>query len=208
MRFLSCTTVGVHRLAAATPLGPKKNGSLRKQLYKETKIRNIALFFKVVDARQLRDPGEQLQKVLEFKKRIEEGKRYLFKAYADVEDFCETLEGHLAKWLRDHTGANSNLTGELAANDVPALPVPGPTSEAVPRAVPDFDYWMAEPEALARVEGPNYSGVLFCAQKALGTAASDIQSARARFSLATAQFHLNRLEEAIAAFTEIANDAG
>src|SRR5947208_1405622 len=49
--------------------GTEEEWAIAEQLYRETKVRNIALFFKDIDARQLRDPGEQLKKVLEFKHR-------------------------------------------------------------------------------------------------------------------------------------------
>jgi len=55
--------------------GTEEEWTLAEELYVENKIRNIALFFKTVDSRQLRDPGKQLEAVLAFKKRIEEEKR-------------------------------------------------------------------------------------------------------------------------------------
>lgn len=75
--------------------GTEEEWELAEALYRETKIRNIALFFKDVDSRQLRDPGEQLKKVLEFKSKIEEEKKYLFKAYTEADQFCEALDGYL-----------------------------------------------------------------------------------------------------------------
>ena len=61
--------------------GIEEEWALAEALYKNNTIRNIALFFKRVDQRQLRDPGPQLDKVLAFRKQIEAGKRYLFKEY-------------------------------------------------------------------------------------------------------------------------------
>jgi Domain of unknown function (DUF4062) len=51
--------------------GTEEEWALAEELYKLNTIRNIALFFKKVDARQLRDPGKQLEAVLSFKSRIE-----------------------------------------------------------------------------------------------------------------------------------------
>ena len=56
--------------------GTEEEWALAEELYKAKTIRNIALLFKSVDPRQLRDPGPQLTLVLDFKKRIYEGKRY------------------------------------------------------------------------------------------------------------------------------------
>jgi hypothetical protein len=105
MRSSSCMTAGDRGPAAGILPGLKKNGNWRRNCPRKTKIRNIALFFKQVDPRQLRDPGQQLKKVIEFKKQIEARRRYLFKTYAKTDDFCGELEKHLAKWLRDHKGA-------------------------------------------------------------------------------------------------------
>jgi hypothetical protein len=40
--------------------GTEEEWSLAEELYKANKIRNIALFFKQVDAHQMHDPGKQL----------------------------------------------------------------------------------------------------------------------------------------------------
>src|SRR4029077_16196390 len=56
--------------------GTEEEWALAERLYTANKIRNIALFFKRIDPRQLRDPGEQLKMVLAFKERIKAGKRY------------------------------------------------------------------------------------------------------------------------------------
>ena len=142
--------------------GTEEEWEIAEGLYKGTKVRKIALFFKDVDAHQLRDPGAQLKKVLEFKDRIREGKRYLFKAYARQEDFCECLEAHLAKWLRDHTGSSkSPASGDLASIGTPVLPEATPTPAVMPSAPPSFDYWIAEGEALLYGESQNLEGALF-----------------------------------------------
>jgi Domain of unknown function (DUF4062) len=82
--------------------GVEEEWALVEELYRANRIRNIALFFKNVDPRQIRDPGKQLEAVLAFKRRIEEEKRYLFRQYATLDQFADALDGHLAKWLRDH----------------------------------------------------------------------------------------------------------
>jgi tetratricopeptide (TPR) repeat protein len=186
--------------------GTEEEWELAEELYKQTKIRNIALFFKQVEPRQMRDPGDQLKKVLEFKRRIELERKHLFKSYSDTDEFCDTLEGHLAKWLRDHEGAaRSPSEGGVAGIGVPATgesaPVAPPTT-----APPSFDYWITEASKLmdAEPEARDYPGVLFCAERATAAAASDVEWARGKISVGIAQFHLNKLAEAIAAFTEVA----
>ena len=74
--------------------GIEEEWELVEELYKTAKIRNIALFFKAVDAGKMSDPGAKLAKVLDFCKRIEEGKRYLFCQYESMDQFSDTLDGH------------------------------------------------------------------------------------------------------------------
>jgi hypothetical protein len=72
-------------------VGTEEEWKLAEQLYEAKTIRNMALFFKGVDDRQLRDPGEQLGKVLTFKRGIEAGKRHLFMSYGEIAQFCGGL---------------------------------------------------------------------------------------------------------------------
>lgn len=62
----------------------------------------IVLFFKAVSDRQLSDPGDQLNKVLNFKRERENRKDMLFHSYDTPEIFCDLFRRHLAKWVRDH----------------------------------------------------------------------------------------------------------
>jgi tetratricopeptide (TPR) repeat protein len=187
--------------------GTEEEWELAEKLYDETKIRNIALFFKQIDPRQLRDPGEQATRVIGFKRQIEASKKYLFKAYGKTEDFCEELEKHLAKWLRDHEGAATGpSSGGLAAIAPPDKKTDATPTATTPPDHPAFDYWISEATSLLAAdpaETRNYSGALFCAERASATAGSDMEWAWAKSWLGTAQFHLNRPTEAIAAFTEI-----
>ena len=64
-------------------------------------MRQLVLMFKAVDARQLSDPGRQLDKVLEFREKIESGKSHLFHSFDTPEGFRILLRRHLADWLRD-----------------------------------------------------------------------------------------------------------
>ena len=69
---------------------------------KSLPLKEMVVFFKAIDARQLSDPGIQLQTVLNFKKDLEESKAALFETFDTPESFGEKLRRHLAKWTRDH----------------------------------------------------------------------------------------------------------
>jgi hypothetical protein len=75
--YSSGTTAGDRRPAMGQWWGIEEEWNLAEELYMLGQLRNIAVFFKSVDERQLRDPGEQLKQVLAHKKNIAEGKRYL-----------------------------------------------------------------------------------------------------------------------------------
>lgn len=74
----------------------------------ECPMKDIVIFFKAVDARKLSDPGEQLQKVLKFREKIEKEKSILFEAYDVVENFERNLRGYLAEWVRKHEDGDTS----------------------------------------------------------------------------------------------------
>ena len=183
--------------------GTEEEWALAEELYKDNKIRNIALFFKSVDPRQLRDPGKHLEPVLAFKRRIEDEKRYLFKQYDALDQFADALEGHLARWLRDHGGTTSGLAagGLVAASAITVSSM----SSRIPAVEPQFGYWITEAINALDADIPDNTGAMFCAAKALDSASSDIKWARAMNVGGVTQARLGKLDEAITAFTAIAN---
>jgi len=179
--------------------GTEEEWTLAEELYKN-KIRNIALFFKNIVSRQLSDPGKQLESVLAFKKKIEEGKRYLFKQYGGIDQFSEALEAHLAKWLRDHLDtANGLSTTDLVTSSAMTASMDSRVSVVASQ----FDYWITEAIRYLDAEIPDPASAMFCAAKAIDSACSDIEWARARNVWGITQFHLGKLDEAIMAFTAI-----
>ena len=172
--------------------GTEEEWALAEELYRANKIRNIALFFKQVDPGKIADPGQHLKPVLEFKKRIEEEKRYLFKQYRTIDEFVDTLDGHLAQWLRDYEKAKTGLPLSDQSTRSPAEPMK--------TQAPNFDYWIKE--ANKSVTSDN-AGALFCASKALDAATSNLEWASAKHSWGAAQFYLGRLDESLLAFSSI-----
>lgn len=65
-------------------------------------MKEVVVFFRGVDPVLLSDPGPQLQKVLEFRRKIEEEKKLLFETFDSPESFSEKLKRHLASWTRTH----------------------------------------------------------------------------------------------------------
>lgn len=64
-------------------------------------MRNIAVLFKGVPAHQLSDPGEQLRKVLAFKKRLEQERSLFFKTFDSTSEYERELRALLFGWMRE-----------------------------------------------------------------------------------------------------------
>ena len=79
-------------------------------------LQEMVVFFKAVDARQLSDPGLQLQAVLKFKKDLEESKTALFETFDTPESFGEKLRRHLSKWTRGHEAGLASGAGTQDAS--------------------------------------------------------------------------------------------
>ena len=60
----------------------------------------MSLLFKKVDARQERDPGVTLKKVLDFKKRISEEKILLYEAFHTLRDFEDRFERIVTRYVQ------------------------------------------------------------------------------------------------------------
>ncbi len=186
--------------------GVEEEFFIAEEMYRKTKLRNIVIFFKSVDQRQLRDPGPQLQSVLDFKRRIEEEKRYHFKQYGEVEEFSDVLESHLADWLRRHTRATSGLAPSgLVLSEASPSPAPKTSFSAVS---PGFAYWIDEATRLSEATPPDNAGALFCSSRAIAAAGSDIDWARAMNLAGIVHFNIGRQDEAASTFKAIADRLG
>jgi tetratricopeptide (TPR) repeat protein len=80
-------------------------------------MQRILLLFKAVAAKQLSDPGPQLQMVLNFKKKIEEEKQHLYRTFDSRDSFKRILQQELAGLVRQHEGdtTNSGTAAQVAA---------------------------------------------------------------------------------------------
>jgi len=70
----------------------------------ETKSPPMAMFFKEIDAERLRDPGEELKKVLAFQEQLRAERTLLYNVFGDAEQFAskvrEFLCSHVVRLLR------------------------------------------------------------------------------------------------------------
>jgi tetratricopeptide (TPR) repeat protein len=177
--------------------GTQEEWELAVELYKENKIRNIALFFKDVDPGKLKDPGDHLKPVLAFKQEIIDSKLYLFKSYSSLDEFADGIDGHLGRWLNDHDKIrNTDLSSGIAASSKSARASTTPS--------PGFDVWINEASAAVDSHDIDQFITLFFATKALESAKNDIEWARAKNILGIAESNLGKIDVAVSSFSEIA----
>ncbi len=60
----------------------------------------MVCLFKSVPPNQLADPGRQLQKVIDFKRKIEDEKKLLYSNFSSSKEFTDLVRRNLSKWLR------------------------------------------------------------------------------------------------------------
>ncbi|MEM8681947.1 MAG: DUF4062 domain-containing protein [Pseudomonadota bacterium] len=65
-------------------------------------MREVIIFFKGVEPKMLADPGEQLQKVQAFKKKLEVSKQHHFMTFDKPEELKKFLNQYLAQWVFIH----------------------------------------------------------------------------------------------------------
>lgn len=87
----------------------------------------IVVVFVAIDADRMRDPGKDVAKVLEFRKKVEREKTLLFHQVEREEDFADVLRRHLADWTHVHESAASGH--QQTALEVEGLAAPLPNDQ-------------------------------------------------------------------------------
>lgn len=82
---------------------------------------DVVVLFKGVSDRQMSDPGAQLQRVLDFKKRLEGERRILYRTFDTLEEFANELRRLLGKWLRDWSTGTAEKASLPPARTPPPL---------------------------------------------------------------------------------------
>lgn len=136
--------------------------------WKTTQSPEVLVFFKSVDAPSIADPGEQLKKVLAFKKELEQGRDVLSRPFQDERDFAREIDKHLRSFAR----------GEFERLDEQA------TAIAIPAAIID-DLASATREGEALVRGAEERQRLV--KSAGKSAGAELESAMADLTLVKAR---------------------
>jgi tetratricopeptide (TPR) repeat protein len=146
-------------------------------------MRSIVVVFKGVSERQLSDPGDQLKKVLAFRRHIEAEKQLLFHTFDVPDEFGRIIRRHLGQWLRDHESTKS-----------PAL-VPMPALSVEAQESPAKDYTSVE-ELLADAEELSTRGRTVEAEALYARAVVNSRSVQARLKYARFLRRSDRLSHA------------
>lgn len=112
--------------------GPYTSGfeeefELSRDRFERTRSPEMAMFFKDIDPGQLRDPGEDLRKVLAFKEKLREEKKFLYATFGTEEDFAarvrEFLSAHTIRLLIERAGkATTEPTQAMPEAEAPPSP--------------------------------------------------------------------------------------
>lgn len=91
--------------------------------HKTNKKPLISLFFKKIDSPALSDPGEQLQKVVTFRKKIIEEKTLLFQEFESKEEFEGVIRKCISNYVLEHIELSDSQPQAAHAPDADAEPV-------------------------------------------------------------------------------------
>ncbi|MCI0697276.1 tetratricopeptide repeat protein [candidate division KSB1 bacterium] len=124
--------IGILWRKFGAPTGEAEAGTLeefnlaRERFVKE-RAPEVMLYFREVHPDFLEDAGPQLQKVLDFKKQIEESRLALYWQYRDPEHFAALLRQHVTDWLLklvptpDDRPISATATATATATEAPPL---------------------------------------------------------------------------------------
>lgn len=114
--------VGILNKRFGSPTGIAESGTeeeynlIEKRWYEKDPKPDILIYFKKLSKKDLADPGEQLNHVLQFKKRISD--TVLYKEFEGSDDLAEKIEDALADWLHRQCESTAIV---LRETDVDAL---------------------------------------------------------------------------------------
>jgi tetratricopeptide (TPR) repeat protein len=100
-------------------------------------MKNLLILLKAVNPEKLRDPGEQLSKVLNFKEELEAGFKHFYAVFDNTEELGRELDRTLAQWLK---GDQSNRTVDVSFGTVldQSSSAPLPNIESALRTAEDL----------------------------------------------------------------------
>jgi hypothetical protein len=114
---------------------------LALERWEKTKSPEIVVFFKNVDPASRADPGDELKKVLAFRKALEGGRQTMFRRFSSEVEFAKEIDLHLRAFAK---GEWKELDREVGAVDLSQSNI-----DALNKLTPDLTLVQAERTALA-----------------------------------------------------------
>jgi tetratricopeptide (TPR) repeat protein len=120
--------IGILWRKFGAPTGEAESGTLEefnlaRERHAKERAPEIMLYFREVHPDFLSDPGPQLQKVLDFKQQIEDGRLALYQNYRDPEHFAHLLRQHLTEYLAKLVPASDDRPVTESDRSVEAPPL-------------------------------------------------------------------------------------
>ncbi|WP_275900303.1 tetratricopeptide repeat protein [Pyxidicoccus trucidator] len=107
----------------------------------------IFVFFKHIDPGQMADPGPQLTKILEFRKKLESTRQVLYRGFKTIEEFRNEIDTHLVAFATGRVPTPGGMTRVPLLPDSVALEVEKHKGDAQ-RAVNEIEKLKAEMQRL------------------------------------------------------------
>lgn len=114
---------------------------LALKLWAKTKSPEIVVFFKNVDPASLADPGDELKKVLAFRKQLEAGRQTKFRRFSSEAEFAKDIDLHLRAFAK---GKYDEFDREVDAVNLSQQNI-----DSLNKLTPDLTLVKAESTALA-----------------------------------------------------------
>lgn len=92
---------GPNEVAATS--GTEEEYKIAWKCFKEgaSPMKQIVVLFKAVPPNQMSDPGRELQKVIDFRKKIEASRSLLYSTFSTVDEFKKIIQRNISQWLRE-----------------------------------------------------------------------------------------------------------
>ena len=132
--------------------GSEEEFSLAVELARDGSMKQVLVLFKGVPVNQLSDPGPQLTRVLDFRRKLERERGHLYRTFDDLASFRRVLRQHLAAWLRWHEQGADAPRSSADLPEQPSSPTEEADGEEEPAETaddPDVRQMVAEAEKLA-----------------------------------------------------------
>ncbi len=187
-------------------VGTEEEWELAEHLHSKDggyRLRQIAIYFKDVPQDRINDPGPQLHKVLDFKRKIFGEKQHLCGRFPESVDFAHHLNDHLGEWLALHV----NSASQTKPSDLAQQPSPKPRGrkkgQTEAASFDAFAFWNQQGVDEYARQPVDQAAALIFFDRAVQAATADSQIAQALFNKGVTLGALGRSEDELAVYDDL-----